>query len=82
MFFVDFSIEITEKGLKWSKKVEDGWKKVFWPAYSCSKYTTYNTAGWVEVKNCLKEPKIGQILPDSNSLKIMTNFKLAQMKPD
>ena len=28
MFFVNFSGEITEKGLKWTKKnVENGWKK-------------------------------------------------------
>ena len=29
MFFVDFRCEITEKGLKWTKKVENGWKKYF-----------------------------------------------------
>ena len=28
-FVVDFRREITEKGLKWSKKVENGWKKEF-----------------------------------------------------
>ena len=27
MFFVDFRREITEKGLKQTKKVENGWKK-------------------------------------------------------
>ena len=28
-FFSDFSSEITEKGLKWAKKVENRWKKCF-----------------------------------------------------
>ena len=28
MFFSDFSREITEKGLKWTKKVEKAWKKI------------------------------------------------------
>ena len=48
-FFLDFRCEITEKGLKWTKKVENGPKKVFWPALgvlaapeSWSKYTTNN----------------------------------------
>ena len=46
MFFVDFRREITEKGLKLTKKVENGWKKVVRPAFSVqapeswSKYTT------------------------------------------
>ena len=37
-FFVDCSLEITGKGLKWPKMVETGWKKVFWPAFKCCKH--------------------------------------------
>ena len=39
--------EITEKGLKWTKKVENRLKKMFWTAFGCAqhpkaglKYTT------------------------------------------
>ena len=43
MFFVDFSREITEKALKWTKK---GWKtaeKMFQPDFRCCKHLK---AGW------------------------------------
>ena len=38
LFFCSFSevfcwFEITEKGWKWTKKVENGWKKLCWPAF-------------------------------------------------
>ena len=37
-FFVDFSLEITEKALKLKKKVEKCLKKMFRPAFRCCKY--------------------------------------------
>ena len=43
MFFVDFSNAINEKGLKSTKKVENGWKKVNWPAFGCAQHPK---AGW------------------------------------
>ena len=56
----DFSCENTEKGLKWTKKVENGWKKCFdqlLGARSTQKlvevHNSPGTSGW--------EP-----LPDSN----------------
>ena len=36
--FVDFSREITEKALKWTKKVEKRLKKMFWLAFRCCKH--------------------------------------------
>ena len=37
-FFVDFSCEITEKALKWTKKVEKRLKKRFRPALGCAQH--------------------------------------------
>ena len=37
-FFVDFSHEITEKGLKSTKMLENGWKKVVRPAFGCAQH--------------------------------------------
>ena len=42
-FFVDFNCEITEKGMKSTKKFENGWKKVVRPAFMCCKHLK---AGW------------------------------------
>ena len=38
MFFVNFRREITEKGFKRTKQVENDWKKVVWPAFRCCKH--------------------------------------------
>ena len=41
-FFVNFQMffyfrrEITEKGLKWTKKLKNGWKKLLRPAFGCA----------------------------------------------
>ena len=37
-FFSDFSCEITEKALKWTKKVEKRLKKRFRPAFRCAQH--------------------------------------------
>ena len=51
-FFVDFRREITEKRFKWTKKVENGWKKVVWPTFRCYKHLK---ASWnaQQVGHCL-----------------------------
>ena len=36
--FVDFRREITEKGKKWTKKIENSWKKVVRPAFGCPQH--------------------------------------------
>ena len=36
--FVDFRREITEKGKNWTKKLENGWKKRFRPAFRCAQH--------------------------------------------
>ena len=33
--FIDFSREVTEKGLKWTKKFKNDWNKVVQPAFGC-----------------------------------------------
>ena len=38
MFFLDSRPESTEKGEKWTKKVENAWKKVVWPAFGCAQH--------------------------------------------
>ena len=38
MFFLDFRLEITEKGLKLTIKVENGSKEVFQPASGCMQH--------------------------------------------
>ena len=38
MFFSDFSHEITKKGTKRTRKVENGFKKVFGPAFGCAQH--------------------------------------------
>ena len=43
LFFVDFKCEITEEGLNWTKKVENGWKKVVRPAFGCDPKANQNT---------------------------------------
>ena len=42
-FFEDIRCEITEKGLKWTNQVENGWKKVVQPALGCAQLPK---AGW------------------------------------
>ena len=42
-FFVDFRREISEKGKKWTNKLENGWKKVVQPAFRCAQHLK---AGW------------------------------------
>ena len=37
-FFFDFRQKFIEKRLKWRKKVEYGWRKVFWPAFGCAQH--------------------------------------------
>ena len=34
----DFRCEITERGLNWTKKVENGWKKIVQPAFGCAQH--------------------------------------------
>ena len=43
MFFVDFSREITEKGLKWTKKVEKQLKKCIDQLLGARRYTQQST---------------------------------------
>ena len=55
-FFVDFSREITKKGLKWTIKVEKRLKKMFWPAFGCCKHpkagrNTQHLGVWIQNKS-------------------------------